>query len=87
MPVNRMRPICERPTTLRRSISSKEPVALANAKRRRSRRAPSGRFISKMGARPTEVFQEAVRGGMVSEIARDGSTARADCNQFRHPIH
>jgi hypothetical protein len=30
-----------------------------------------------MGARPTEVFQEAVRGGIVSEIAKVGSMARS----------
>src|SRR5438045_3631496 len=46
-----MRPTWERPTIDSRSNSSKEPVAFAKARRRRSRRNPSGRFISKRESR------------------------------------
>src|ERR1041385_8621534 len=53
------------------SNSSKLPVAFANASRRRSRRKPSGRFISKIGGRPKGTLQEGRRTGMVTETARN----------------
>src|SRR5216684_407255 len=65
-----MRPTCERPTMERRSKSSKDPVAFANASRSRSRNTPSGRFISKMGRRPEVTSHDGSLTGMVTETAR-----------------
>src|SRR5580658_335494 len=67
-----MRPTWERPTTANRSRSSKVPVALAKASRRRSRNTPSGKFISKIGAKPNGVSQDGSRSGMVTLTARSG---------------
>jgi hypothetical protein len=65
-----MRPSCERPTINSKSNSSKVPVAFAKARRMRSRRNPSGRFISKIGSKPKGTLQDRRRTGMVTETAR-----------------
>src|ERR1700688_1807541 len=68
-----MRPTCERPTMDSRSNSSKVPVAFAKARRSRSRRTPSGRFISKIGSRPKGTLHDSSLTGIVTETARAGA--------------
>src|SRR5438552_1856021 len=69
MPVDLMRPICDRPTTDRRSMSSKRPKAFAKAVLIFPSSAPSGRFMSKMGRSPNSEFHDSVRLGIVSVTA------------------
>src|SRR5580692_4852582 len=63
-----------------KSNSSKVPVAFAKARRRRSRSAPSGRFISKIGSRPKGMLQDSSLTGIVTETARSGATVDRHAN-------